>query len=263
MNRAVRSACACWRPPVRAAEPCFTRSAPAAPSAAAPTLPRLRCRASSFTPAQGVGGDFYLSRKITENDWVIMLCDVSGKGVAASIVTAMLYGITRTYDFKKGLKAFVKDLNALIFETFGGDRFLTGIFMLFNEETGKMIILDMGHSYLSLIREGRLVKISSDVDNLPIGISEDLTPRAGVMTLEYGDIIMTVTDGLVEQKNGKGEFYEMERMQHIVKVNSDCALEDIRDTVLADFEHFREETPYHDDMTFLLIRYPHPEEDDF
>ena len=120
--------------------------------------------ASSFTPAQGVGGDFYMTWKVSENNWVIMLCDVSGKGVAASIVTAMLYGITRTYDFTKGLKTFVRDLNAMIFDTFRGDRFLTGIFMIYNEETGKVVVLDMGHSYLSLIRNGRLVKVSAEME---------------------------------------------------------------------------------------------------
>ena len=218
--------------------------------------------ASSFTPAQGVGGDFYMTRKVSENDWVLMLCDVSGKGVAASIVTAMLYGVTRTFDFRKGLKAFVRDLNTMIFDTFRGDRFLTGIFMMYNEETGRVVILDMGHSYLSLIRDGRLVKVSAEMDNLPIGITDDISPRAGAMNLEYGDIILTVTDGLVEQRDHTGETYDMTRMQDLIRMNSGISLEDIRDNILMDFEFFRQDTPYHDDMTFLLIRYPHPEEDD-
>lgn len=218
--------------------------------------------ASSFTPAQGVGGDFYMTRKVTENDWVLMLCDVSGKGVAASIVTAMLYGITRTYDFRKGLKAFVRDLNDMIFDTFKGDRFLTGIFMMYNEETGRVVILDMGHSYLSLIRGGRLVKVSAEMDNLPVGITDRITPRAGAMSLNYGDIILTVTDGLVEQRDHRGKEYDMTRMQDLIRMNSELSLEDIRDNILMDFESFRQDTPYHDDMTFLLIRYPHPEEDD-
>ncbi len=216
--------------------------------------------ATSFTPAQGVGGDFYLTKKITENDWIIMLCDVSGKGVAASIVTAMLYGIAQTYDFRKGLKTFVRDLNRIIFETFKGDRFLTGVFMQFNEITGRVIILDMGHSYLSLIRDGKSNKTASDMDNLPVGVTEDLEPKAGALKLEYNDIIMTITDGLVEQKDASGRCYEMKQLQDLVKSHRDCSLEEIRDAVLLDFETFRQDTPYHDDMTFLLIRYPHPDE---
>ena len=216
--------------------------------------------ATSFTPAQGVGGDFYLTKKITDNDWIIMLCDVSGKGVAASIVTAMLYGIAQTYDFRKGLKAFVRDLNRIIFETFKGDRFLTGVFMQFNEINGKVIILDMGHSYLSLIRDGRSNRIASEVDNLPIGVTEILEPKAGALKLKYNDIIMTITDGLVEQKDASGQCYEMRQLQEMVKIYHDCSLEEIRDAVLQDFETFRQDTPYHDDMTFLLIRYPHPDE---
>ncbi|QEN08715.1 CBS domain-containing protein [Oceanispirochaeta crateris] len=217
--------------------------------------------ASSFTPAQGVGGDFYLTRKISGSEWVIILCDVSGKGVAASIVTAMLYGITRTYDFGKGIKTFVRDLNEMIFDTFRGDRFLTGIFMIFNEDTGKVTILDMGHSYLNLIRNGKLVLLNSEMENLPIGITDDLTPKAGRLLLKHGDIILTVTDGLVEQKDSFGECYDISRMYDLIRLNSDCSLEEIRDTILQDFESFRQDTPYHDDMTFLLIRHPHPEEE--
>jgi len=217
--------------------------------------------ASSFTPAQSVGGDFYLTRKISENEWVIILCDVSGKGVAASIVTAMLYGITRTYDFSRGIKSFVRDLNAMIFDTFRGDRFLTGIFMVFNEDTGKVSILDMGHSYLSLIRGGKHISLTSEMENLPIGIVEDLEPKAGRLNLVYGDIILTVTDGLVEQKDQRGECYNISNMHDLIRLNSVCPLEDIRDTILTDFEAFRQDTPYHDDMTFLLIRYPHPEDE--
>ncbi len=216
--------------------------------------------ATSFTPAQGVGGDFYLTKKINTSDWILMLCDVSGKGVAASIVTAMLYGIAQTYDFRKGLKAFVRDLNRIIFETFKGDRFLTGVFMQFNELTGKVIILDMGHSYLSLIREGKSNRIASEMDNLPVGVTESLEPKAGALTLKYNDIIMTITDGLVEQKDASGQCYEMRQLQDLIKIYRDCSLEEIRDAVLLDFETFRQDTPYHDDMTFLLIRYPHPDE---
>ena len=216
--------------------------------------------ASSFTPAQGVGGDFYLTKKITENDWILMLCDVSGKGVAASIVTAMLYRIAQTYDYRKGLKNFVRDLNQIIFKTFKGDRFLTGIFMQFNEETGRVIVMDMGHSYISLVRGEKIIKINSEADNLPIGITEELNPKAGALKLKYGDIILTITDGLVEQKDSTGNCYDMKQLHNLIRMDSDCSLEEIRDSILLDFETFRQDTPYHDDMTFLLIRYPHPEE---
>ena len=216
---------------------------------------------SSHT-AKGVGGDFYSAKKITNTRWILSLCDVSGKGVAASIVTAMLYGILESYDFRYGLVEFVRKLNHSIFSTFNAEKYLTGIFMLFDEETARLKILDMGHSFISLIRDGRLHKINTSADNLPVGITPHIDPQMGVITLQRRDIVVLVTDGLSEQKNNQGIEYSMNRMHRIILAHQEDSLEEIREHVLEDFHTFKQDAPYHDDVTFMLIRYPDEEEFD-
>ena len=63
---------------------------------------RLELVASSRT-AKGVGGDFYKVSQFTPGKWIIAMCDVSGKGIAASIITSVLWGMMSIYDFRSGL----------------------------------------------------------------------------------------------------------------------------------------------------------------
>lgn len=53
--------------------------------------------------ALGVGGDLHFQYKYNESNWIIMLGDVSGKGVSSAFITAAISGILYSYDFSKGL----------------------------------------------------------------------------------------------------------------------------------------------------------------
>jgi phosphoserine phosphatase RsbU/P len=216
----------------------------------------------SASTAKGVGGDFYSVKKISSKDWILSLCDVSGKGVAASIITAMLYGIIETFEFRRGLTEFVRQLNHSIFSTFNAEKYLTGVFLMFDESKAKMKLLDMGHSFVTLIRDGRVHSIASSDANLPVGITPAIDPQVAGITLVRGDILLLITDGLTEQQNQSGEEYPLKRLYTILTKHSTESLEELRERILADFHSFKQDTPYHDDVTFMLIRYPHEEEFD-
>lgn len=212
---------------------------------------------ASSTTAKGVGGDFYAIKKIGKTKWFISLCDVSGKGVAASIVTAMLHGSVETFDFEQNsLVEFVEHVNRSVYSTFEADKFLTGLFIVFDEGTGKMTILDMGHSYFGFLRNNKLLRVVTATDNLPIGISPELKPKPSTIQLQRKDILILVTDGLTEQQNLVGDEYSMERLLRIVKKHQEYGPEAIRDRIRSDFNIFRGDAPYHDDVTFMIFRYP-------
>ena len=71
--------------------------------------------------------------------------------------------------------------------------------------------------------------------------------------------MVLVTDGLTEQQNESGEEYPIKRLYHILTEYSQESLEELRERILDDFHSFKEDAPYHDDVTFMLIRYPHEE----
>lgn len=216
---------------------------------------RFEVVASSIM-AKGVGGDYYGVREYAPERWIIMLCDVSGKGMAASLITSMLSGMMETYDFSQGLEAFITGLNRTLVESFEQERFITGVFCLLNAATGKVVYCDMGHSYKYLLRNGSVLEFKNRASNYPVGITGDLPrPEASSFTLQRDDIFFLLTDGILEQLGPDGDDYSFNRLSSILKRHGSGKLETLKIKLLEDFHRFRGNRPLHDDTTFLLLRY--------
>ncbi len=126
--------------------------------------------------AKEVGGDFYLVKRLNANKVFLGICDVSGKGIAASLITAVLGGIFDTYTGAPGLGTFLRRLNRYLHDTFRLEYFVTGIFIELDIETGESTICDMGHSYVLVREGGQLFRLGKKTSNPPLGIVENMTP---------------------------------------------------------------------------------------
>ncbi len=205
--------------------------------------------------AKGVGGDFYDIRNYAEDRWAVAFCDVSGKGIAASIVTSVIWGIMSTYDFSRGLTTFVQELNDYILRTFESERFITGIFLDYNENTKELEICDMGHSHMYLFRQGRFVKIKNSQNNLPIGVAPDFLPKSDRIRPREQDVLFLLTDGMTEQENEEGSEYSIDRVSAILRESPERPVEATCDKLLKDFAAFRGNHHLNDDVTFALMRF--------
>ena len=103
--------------------------------------------------ANEVGGDFYLFKRLVDGRFLVAICDVSGKGIAASLITAVLGGFFDGYTTSNTMKSFVRRLNRYLYDTFRLEYFITGIIIELDEDTGEATVCDMGHSYM-LIMQG-------------------------------------------------------------------------------------------------------------
>lgn len=205
--------------------------------------------------AKGVGGDYYLIRKMDRETWLLALCDVAGKGIAASLVTAIVGGMLSIYDFSRGLRDFIVRLNDYIERTFEGERFITSVFIIFNEESGELVLYNLGHSYLYVYRDGRLVRLDTRDDNVPLGVLAGLNPKGARFKLERGDILLLLTDGVLEQKDPSGEGYGIQRISSLISRFRDRGIRRIKDELFADIHLFRRNQPQQDDMTVLMLEY--------
>ena len=170
--------------------------------------------------AKEVGGDFYVAKELDAKRLLVGLCDVSGKGIAASLVTAVLGGIFDTYSARSSLSDFLKGLNRYLYETFQLDYFVTGVFMELDRESGQATICDMGHSYLLVMRGTTLMRPGKKAPNPPLGVDPEATPRLSHYRLEHGDLTFFFTDGVVEQKNREGEDYSEMRVWKMLRTHA-------------------------------------------
>lgn len=208
-----------------------------------------------FSRSAGIlGGDFYYIDHRHPKRWFLTLCDVSGKGVSASIITSLLWGMVTMLDPHIGLAKFIKKLNNRIISTFHLEKYLTGMFLHLHPENGHTLICDMGHSLAFLIRDGKFRRFQHREGNLPVGIVPELEPKISKFTLKKGDIMLLMTDGLIEQVDQRGEEFSFRRLIPIIESSHKEPLRVICDRVHDFFQRYRQGVPQHDDVTFLLIR---------
>ncbi|MFW6215862.1 MAG: SpoIIE family protein phosphatase [Alkalispirochaetaceae bacterium] len=211
--------------------------------------------ASSRT-AKGVGGDYYEIRQFQENLWMAALCDVSGKGVAASIITAIIWGMMSMFSFTKGcLAEFVRSLNEYIVQTFESEKFVTGLFIEYDESVGELSVCDMGHSHFFLFRDSKLMRLNTNQQNLPIGVAPDIEAKVDTFRPRRGDTLFMITDGLIEQTDMTGETYSLERIARVLRSNASEPVEILADRLGSDFNSFRGKRSLNDDVTFALMRF--------
>lgn len=209
--------------------------------------------------AKGVGGDFYDIHKYSETNWVVAFCDVAGKGVSASIITSVIWGMISIFDFSQGLATFVRRLNEYIVRTFESEKFVTGVFLDYNEVSGELQVCDMGHSHLFLFRQGRLIRLKNSRNNLPIGVTPDADPGFDTIRPWKRDTLLLLTDGMTEQANNSGQVYSMEQIAKVLRNSVSRPIESAGEALLTDFNSFRGQHHLNDDVTFALMKFAHQE----
>lgn len=209
---------------------------------------------ASTRAAKGVGGDYYSLQKTGKEKWILSLCDVSGKGISASLLTSTLWGMMSIYDFDNGLVPFLKDVNRYMYHTFESEKFITGVFMELDTKTGLVQFCDMGHSYIFLHRDGRLKRLQIR-GNMPIGVALYSKLEQSRIQLKQGDTLFIPTDGLLEQENDQGELYSVKNVGTIIKSCEQESIETIHQRIQEHFQGFKGEEHLHDDVSYLILKY--------
>ena len=162
---------------------------------------------SAYRPAQEVGGDFFQIIPINERETLILLGDVSGKGLKAAMAVSLLVGVIRALAGQDARPAqLLKELNRCLYGRLQGG-FTTCVVLLVNARGG-CVAASAGHPapYLN----GREIEMAGA---LPLGLVADLDYPETSLALTIGDRLALSTDGLLEARNAHGELYGFQRMQ--------------------------------------------------
>jgi sigma-B regulation protein RsbU (phosphoserine phosphatase) len=205
-------------------------------------------------PAKGVGGDFYFMKNLGGRRFFAALCDVSGKGIAASLVVSMVWGFLRAHPLRGGLADLIDNLNVSMVSTFHMERYLTGFFMIYDAEKKQLQLADMGHSHTVLLRDNTFHALKKTRVNLPVGLDPSIKPVLFRIGIQAGDALLIYTDGITEQDNPEGEEFGDHRLLELV-LQSRTEGKDLDALLVPALEAFRQHTPQRDDMTCLFFRF--------
>ncbi|MET9438183.1 SpoIIE family protein phosphatase [Streptomyces sp. NPDC006551] len=206
-----------------------------------------------------VGGDFYDLFPIRDNAYGFAIGDVCGTGPEAAAVTGLARHALRLLAREGfGGPAVLERLNAAILDEGARSRFLTLLYgELRPQEDGSahLKVVCAGHPLPLRLRQDGTVVPAADPQPL-LGVLEDLELYEQTITLDPGDVLLCVTDGVTERREGTRMLGD-DGLAEVLKTCTGLTAGAVSARILRAVERFAQE-PASDDMAILAMRIPEP-----
>jgi len=210
--------------------------------------------AGANIPCQQVGGDYYDFIQIEPGHLGITIADVSGKGVASSLLMASLRAALHSeLHSGYGLEKMAGKLNSFVHRTTNINSFITFFFCDLDENTGELSYINAGHNPpIILTKKGKIKHLESS--GLCLGMFPDTQYESRAITLAPGDILLLFTDGFTESRNKDNQDYQETGLLKALKTNKDKPAQELLDTLYSELDKFCEGTDPMDDRTLVVVK---------
>lgn len=208
-----------------------------------------------YQPAGIVSGDYCDIISDGAENVLFVLGDVSGKGVAASMLMAHLQAMFRTLiSVGLPLEQMIERASRVFCESTLPTHYATLVCGK-TEPSGVVAICNAGHLPPLLYHQGNVQQI--EATGLPVGIFCNEHFSANQVKLEKGDTLLLYTDGFSEALNGTGSEYGAERLSQLLSENHDLQPGTLLDTCMRDWLSFADGRRTNDDVTLMAIQRTH------
>ena len=205
---------------------------------------------ASLTPARDVGGDLY-DYFVHEGRLVFCIGDVSGKGVPAALLMAVMRSMFRSEAHRADSAAeIVGTMNHNLCEEYTGGDFVTMFVGILDLNSGHLDYCNAGHE--KPIVAGQPLEI---VYNLPVGALSDWTYEGQQTQLKPGDMLFLYTDGLSEAKNTAGELFGRKRVNELAAAHATDSSQQLVELMEAEVHRHAGDAEQSDDITLLAIKW--------
>lgn len=205
---------------------------------------------ASQTPARDVGGDLY-DYFVHDGRLVFCIGDVSGKGVPAALLMAVMRSMFRS-EARRACSAaeIVGTMNRNLSEEYAGGDFVTMFVGILDLASGHLDYCNAGHE--APLVSGQLLDVKR---NLPVGALSDWAYEGQQTQLKPGDMLFLYTDGLSETMNNKGELLGRQRVQQLASEHSQDTAQQLVELMEAEVHRHAGDAEQNDDITLLAIRW--------
>jgi sigma-B regulation protein RsbU (phosphoserine phosphatase) len=216
-----------------------------------------------YEPAESVSGDFFSVSTLSENEVSVFICDVTGHGVRAALVTAMIRALAEELKpLARDPGIFLRKLNSdlcSILKSSGSPMLTTAFYLVADWTTGVMRFANAGHPKPLLIRRstGRvepLVNVTGQ-SQPALGLYDDPPYQTTEVTLTPGDFVMLFTDGLYEVQGVNEELYSQERMMTDVRNLLSNSNQKLFDELLEAIRTFSVNHEFDDDVCLVGMEF--------
>lgn len=211
--------------------------------------------AAFYRPHQEVGGDFYDVIRLSENETVFCMADVSGKGISAAILMASFQANLRAHVQVGGdLRDIVHTLNSTVWQNALGERFITLFLAKYDHEAKVLEYINAAHPPPLLWQSDAVHKLTDGC--IGLGMFEALPfVNTGKIDILPGALFMCYTDGLNELENELGEHFEDGKLVELIRKGNYENMDELNRMVLMALNFHRGSLDFHDDIALISGRF--------
>lgn len=211
---------------------------------------------ATMNAAKEVGGDFYDFYFIEKNRLLLLIADVSGKGIPAAMF--MMKAKSTIKSFAKpsySVDSIISHANKSLCENNEAEMFVTNWTGIVDLSTGIVEYANAGHNPpLVCHANGNFEYVKSKPDFVLAGMETSRYAK-NTLQLEKGDVLFLYTDGVTEAMNEAEELYGEKRLQEVLNTAKCKSMEEMCQVVREDIATFVGSASQSDDITMLAFRF--------
>jgi sigma-B regulation protein RsbU (phosphoserine phosphatase) len=208
------------------------------------------CRA-----ARSVGGDYYDLIPLRDGRFAITLGDVSGKGMPAAVMMASIQMLLRSHlqQGPESLATMLADINETVFASSTAERYSTLFCGVISADRRTLTYVNAGHIPPILLHaNGLLERLPGD--GIPVGLLPEAEYEQHAVQLRDQDLLVVVSDGIVESSRAEGDFWEEQAVEDAVRADGFIPIAQIPETLFRHADEFAAGAEQYDDMTVVAVR---------
>jgi serine phosphatase RsbU (regulator of sigma subunit) len=209
--------------------------------------------AGQCLPARSISGDFYDFLELPEGKVGLVIGDVAGRGMHASLLMANIVDLMRAHaPTATDLGELVRKVNQHVYGPLRGSGLCSMFYGIYEVTPRRLQFVNAGHSPPLLLdaRGPRFLESTG----LPLGIFPEVTHESRCEVLDPEAILVLYSDGIIEARNASGEFYGLDRLVEVVSIHQSLEASRLLARILEDVSEFTAGAPIEDDQTLVLLR---------
>jgi len=218
-----------------------------------PQIDRYQIAGLSF-PSRWVGGDYFDYICAKDNRLIIVIADVCGKGIPASLFMSSIQAVLHSLaPLDLSLKEMVVHLNCYLCCTTPDDKFATSFFAELDSENNKLTYINCGHNPPFLFRQDGKIE-SLREGGIILGVLEAADFNSAELEIQPQDTILFYTDGVTEVHNHNRVMFGEHRLMKLVMSVKQLSPEELIARIRQDISAFAYQGQMEDDVTLVGLK---------
>ena len=207
-----------------------------------------------YEPAYQIGGDFYDFIWHDPSHLGIAVGDVAGKAISAALYMARLTSELRSRAAIARTPArLLRRVNQEMAQLGDDGMFATLVYCIYDLDNRSLVFTNAGHCVPLLRRGDRVFPLQAErAHTPPLGVVPELEAGEARVQLHSGDMLIMVSDGIIESRDARGNEYGLSRLSRRIRTARGSA-DDVVKAILADIDSHAGDQSQGDDMTIVAM----------